>query len=88
MAKQTPEEKAAAKARKQALRAIAAQASVLWIMGGADSATLTALATQLIVVAASGEINAKDAAKVAEVCDDISSRMREIAERGDSEPGA
>ena len=85
MAKQTPEEKAAAKARKAAIRAIAAQATMLYIMGEADSATLTALATQLIIVAASGEINAKDAAKVAEVCDEISARMREIAERGDSE---
>lgn len=77
--------KAEKKARQKQLRAMGWTLLGLAVMGEADSSELTAAALELIAIAASGEIDAERALAVAEICDDIGSRMREIAERGDPE---
>ena len=85
MARKTREQKAAEKARKQQLRALAAAATTAWIMGG-DSDDLIALAIQAATVAASGEISPNQARALAETFTHLADQMLEVAERGDPEP--
>ena len=80
------ESKAKKKARQKQLRAMGWTLLGMAVIGEADSSELTAAAIELVAIAASGEIDAEKALALAEVCDDIGGRMREIAERGDPEP--
>ena len=77
--------KAEKKARQKQIRVIAWTLLGAAVMGEGDSEQMIAAALELVALAASGEIDTERALQIAEVCDDISSRMKEIAERGDSE---